>query len=261
MVWRKFLPVIMLLKWSCGPSNSTQNSQRVNSNCAQQQEPSVLELKRQKQFFSWNYGFLTDFSKRSTAEVKARIASMLRLNVKEFQFYDWFTDYSTPYPESALNWKDPYFHTKPIWKKIIKEYIDEIHRNGGRAWAYVLAVGSQSRDLHRHNGIYRLLDASGNWLWHEQKIPLYFANEELAEKQVSVWAEAVKALGFDGIRGILWSKAEASMKSQVSWILGQVVKTVESFRTGSECELRGFVLVGSLHYQKICRIPLCRGLE
>lgn len=146
-----------------------------------------------------NYGFLTDFSDLPPDEIRQRIQIMVNFfGIKEFQFYDWFADYSTP--TAGEQWWDPFFKRRKIFRQSILVCIDEIHRLGGRAWAYVQAAGSENKDLDATNpGIFRLIDQSGRRYEHMDTIPVYFLNREWAIHQVSIWGEAVKDLGFDGI--------------------------------------------------------------
>jgi len=151
-----------------------------------------------------NYGFLTKWECQSEGEARRRIVEMSELlGVREFQFYDWFADYSTPV--RGMEWSDPYFNQRQVCRSTIEVYIDEIHRRGGRAWAYVQSVGAEETDLENPSrGIYKLTDHLGQWHWHPSRddphaFPTYFANAEWAELMVARWAPAIKELGFDGI--------------------------------------------------------------
>src|SRR5687768_18429685 len=115
------------------------------------------------------YGFLTDFSCQPEALARRRVALMHEvMGIREFQFYDWFADYSTPV--RGRRWKDPFFRRREICRDTIEVYLDEIHRRGGRAWAYVQSVGSERKDLPHA----RLLDSKGKWYWHAGRFPTYF---------------------------------------------------------------------------------------
>ena len=151
------------------------------------------------------YGFLTyeTFAPQSDADVRARVATMAtEFGVREFQFYDWFADYSTP--TRGDQWTDPYFRRSPISRRSLEVGIDEIHRRGGRAWAYVQAVAAEETDLEIRNGdVRKLVGADGKWYWHapgkHPRFPTYLANAAWAEVQVGRWARPAKALGFDGL--------------------------------------------------------------
>ena len=152
------------------------------------------------------YGFITAnvLGYQTEAKIRARIAVMAEeYGIREFQFYDWFADYSTPL--SGGEWTDPYFHHIPISRRTIETCIDEIHRQGGRAWAYVQAIASEDNQLENpHRNICKLRDAKGAWYWHPHNVPnprfpTYFANGPWAEHMVEIWASPVKQLGFDGI--------------------------------------------------------------
>jgi hypothetical protein len=149
--------------------------------------------------FPGNYGFLTDYNcQDDEATARSRIDQLIQtFNVVDIQFYDWFVDYSTPV--SGTSWTDPWSHTRPICLQTIQWYIDEIHVQGGRAWAYVQSVASDDPNLADADaGIYPLLDASGQPYLMGQN-PTYFANAAWAQHQVGVWGLAVASLGFDGI--------------------------------------------------------------
>lgn len=152
------------------------------------------------------YGFLTSavLGPRFQEEVRGRVATMARdYGVREFQFYDWFADYSTPV--RGARWTDPYFRQTEISRRAIESSIDEVHRQGGRAWAYVQSVGAEEQNLEGlARGIKKLLDGNGKWHWHppgsdNPRFPTYFPNAAWAEHMVERWAPAIKALGFDGI--------------------------------------------------------------
>ena len=151
-----------------------------------------------------NYGFLTCFAEEPEPQTRARIATMAgRFGVREFQLYDWFADYATPV--AGAKWTDPYFHRREICRRTLEVYTDEIHRHGGRAWAYVQAVGAEETNLaDPAKDILKLVTAKGEWYWHppgvpQPRFPTYFANAAWAEHMVARWAPAVKQLGFDGI--------------------------------------------------------------
>ncbi|MCG3150226.1 MAG: hypothetical protein PCFJNLEI_03707 [Verrucomicrobiae bacterium] len=152
------------------------------------------------------YGFLSSAVMGPQAEetIRTRIATMARdYGIREFQFYDWFADYSTPV--AGDHWPTPYFQKGRIDRRTIEISIDEIHRQGGRAWAYVQAIGSDEKDLEDpQQDIWKLRNAAGQWHWHppgaeKPRFPTYFANAAWAKHMVSRWARRVKQLGFDGI--------------------------------------------------------------
>jgi hypothetical protein len=146
-----------------------------------------------------NYGFLTDYACTDEATARGRIDDLVQtFGVTDVRFYDWFVDYSTPV--SGQQWTDPWYHQRPICLQTIAWYIDELHQQGARAWAYVQSIASEDPNLADANaGIYPLLQASGTPFLMGNRIPTYFANAAWAQHQVSVWAPAVASLGFDGI--------------------------------------------------------------
>jgi hypothetical protein len=150
------------------------------------------------------YGFLTDYGSYPEAEAGGRVATLAQtFGIKEFQFYDWFATYSKP--TNGPSWPDPFKGERQIYLKTIKTYIDQIHRQGGRAWAYVQAVGADEADLEgRIAGIFRLRDSNNKPYSHppppeRPRFSAYFLNAEWADHMTDIWWRAVKELGFDGI--------------------------------------------------------------
>jgi hypothetical protein len=117
--------------------------------------------------------------------------------ITDVQFYDWFVDYQTP--TSGDKWTDPWSHSRQTCLTTIHWYLDELHHKGARAWAYVQSIASEDPNLADSQiGIYELADADGNRVSMSGH-PLYFANAAWADHQVSVWAQAIADLGFDGV--------------------------------------------------------------
>jgi hypothetical protein len=85
------------------------------------------------------------------------------LNVRDFQFYDWFDNYSGKYqtftnkvpPGKAAardwwrltSWTDPWFSSRIVRRDTLMAAIQRVRRRGGRAWAYVQAAGSEYWNL------------------------------------------------------------------------------------------------------------------
>jgi len=152
------------------------------------------------------YGFLSSavLGPQTETAVRARIVTMAQdYGIREFQFYDWFADYSTPV--AGNQWTDPYFRRSAISRRTIEISIDEAHRQGARVWAYVQAVGAEEQQLEDpKKDIWKLRDSKGEWHWHpdgvdKPRFPTYFANAAWATHMVDRWANAIKELGFDGI--------------------------------------------------------------
>jgi Glycosyl hydrolase family 66/KAP family P-loop domain len=148
------------------------------------------------------YGFLTDYGPHPEAQARARVKKLAETyGIKEFQFYDWFATYSKP--TNGSSWPDPFKHERQIDRETIRTYIDEIHQQGGRAWACVQAVGAEEADLADPSaGIYELLDRDGKHYQHSPEVPrfwTYFLNEAWADRMTGIWGLPVKKLGFDGI--------------------------------------------------------------
>jgi hypothetical protein len=144
------------------------------------------------------YGYLTAFHCQGEAGARARVRTMVReFGIREFQLYDWFADYSTP--TRGTRWTDPFFRRREICRATLTTYIDEIHRQGGRAWAYVQAVGAEETSwANPARQIFPLMH-NGQWHWHAGRFPCYFLNGAWARHMVAAWAPAVRQLGFDGI--------------------------------------------------------------
>jgi hypothetical protein len=151
------------------------------------------------------YGFLTyaSFAPQPEADIRNRIATMAGdFGVREFQFYDWFADYSTP--TRGDQWTDAFFRKSPISRRSIEICIDEIHKHGGRAWAYVQAVAAEENDLaDPQRDIHKLIGKYGKWYWHapgeHPRFPTYFANAAWARFQCARWLEPIAAIKFDGV--------------------------------------------------------------
>jgi hypothetical protein len=149
------------------------------------------------------YGYISALGPQPEDKIRTIVATMARdYGVREFMFYDWFADYSTPV--RGTEWKDPFFRRRPISRATIVAAIDEIHRHHGRAWAYVQAVGAEEDNLESAStDIWKLRGKNGEWYWHppgeQPRFPTYFPNSAWARFMVDRWAPAVKELGFDGI--------------------------------------------------------------
>jgi hypothetical protein len=151
-----------------------------------------------------NYGFLTNYACQSESAARGTIDTMVQtFGITDVQFYDWFASYSTP--TSGAEWTDPWFHSRQICSQTIQWYIDELHLQGARAWAYVQSIAAEENNLaNPAQGIYPLVNAQGTPAVLGPSgagvtYPLYFANAAWAQHQVGVWGSAVASLGFDGI--------------------------------------------------------------
>ena len=151
------------------------------------------------------YGFISSaaLGPQPEADARARVIAMARdYGIREFMFYDWFADYSTPV--RGTEWKDAFFRRHPISLATIRTSLDEVHRQGGRAWAYIQSVAAEEDNLESPtNGIKKLLTDRGNWYWHppgdHPRFPTYLPTAAWARFMVERWAPAVQELGFDGI--------------------------------------------------------------
>lgn len=151
------------------------------------------------------YGFISSaaLGLQPESKIRERVATMAQdYGIREFMFYDWFADYSTPV--RGEEWTDAFFRSHLIRLATLRAAIDEVHRQNGRAWAYVQAVAAEEDDLESpEDGIWKLRNAQGDWYWHppreHPRFPTYFPNAAWARFMVQRWAPPVKALGFDGI--------------------------------------------------------------
>ena len=150
------------------------------------------------------YGFLSSSALgRPEGDLRGRVRVMAQeYGIREFMVYDWFADYSTPVRGKA--WKDAFFHSHDIRLDTLRAAIDEVHRQGGRAWAYVQAVAAEEDNLDTPGSdIWKLRDSRNEAYRHppgdRARFPTYFPNAAWAVFMVDRWAPDIKALGFDGI--------------------------------------------------------------
>eukprot|EP00929_Paragymnodinium_shiwhaense_P103107 TRINITY_DN6639_c1_g1_i1.p1 TRINITY_DN6639_c1_g1~~TRINITY_DN6639_c1_g1_i1.p1 ORF type:complete len:335 (-),score=25.60 TRINITY_DN6639_c1_g1_i1:332-1336(-) len=150
------------------------------------------------------YGFLTQFAGLSEQEARNRVQDMYTsFGVLEFQFYDAFEGYSSPPQPHKASWtnkareiitgqKDP-----NVDRAILKAYISEIDKLGGRSWLYVQAMGCDRNDTAaRTLDCGKLLSCSGS---HEAFLDAVVLTEEWARRFAPQWAIFAKSLGFSGI--------------------------------------------------------------
>lgn len=144
-----------------------------------------------------NYGFLTFFTcGYRDEEINSLINPMIDgYGIKEFQFQTWFKSYSEPTNIYHDSWLEAYSHRDLICEDSIKRLIQQIHKRGGRAWAYVQAMGSEYNNLPYT----KILDNNGNQYMHGGRFYVYALNSAWADYQVNIWANEIKNLGFDGI--------------------------------------------------------------
>jgi hypothetical protein len=185
------------------------------------------------------YGYLTDFRCQSDAEARARIRTMAReFGIREFQLYDWFADYSTP--TRGARWTDPFFRRREICRATLSAYISEIHRQGGRAWAYVQAVGAEETSwANAARQIFPLM-RGGRWHWHAGRFPCYFLNGAWARHMAARWAPEIRQLGFDGIH---WDTLGALASDRAAETAG-----THAFLRTTQAELRRHGLLQTLNF-------------
>jgi hypothetical protein len=190
-----------------------------------------------------NYGFLTDYSCMDEATARARIDDLVQtFGVTDVQFYDWFVDYSTP--TAGQTWTDPWKHERTICLQTIQWYVDELHLQGARAWAYVQSIASEDPNLaDSAAGIYPLVDASGTPYLMGKRIPTYFANAAWAQHQVTVWAPTVASLGFDGIH---WDTL-----GPIAGDYGAETAGIHAFLGSAGPSLQGFGLLQTMNFVSV----------
>lgn len=169
------------------------------------------------------YGYLTNYENMNEEDARQIIREMVtKYDIKEFQFYDWFSSYGGPPLSDQTQWTDPYFHSKNIYRSTISYHIDEIHKQGGRAWAYVQSIASTDPNLSQEdiNGIYKLVDKDKNWYQRSDNFGFhfygYFLNKSWADYMVSTWAPTIKQLGFDGIHWDTLGTVAGSYEAETS---------------------------------------------
>ena len=136
--------------------------------------------------------------------------------MQDFQFYDWFSNYSgakvfdaktpSPSPQYQENWwncetwKDGYALQRDIKRVVVYQAIQQIQAKGGRAWAYVQAQASE--DLHLADPPQDQIKQLGKSFNHGNggsMVGGYLQNAALAKYQCEAWMQPVLDLGFFGI--------------------------------------------------------------
>lgn len=173
------------------------------------------------------YGFLSDFSSMSEMEARQRIQRLYEnFGVQDFQFYDWAYSYSEA--TQGDSWTDAFLRSRPVSRATILTFIDEIHRLGGRAWAYVQAVGAEEYDLdYLKPHAFRLVDRSGRSYVHAGRFPCYFANAAWARFMVNRWAPQIMELGFDGIHWDTLGAIAGNYDAEKSGVLEFIQQSAE----------------------------------
>jgi hypothetical protein len=173
------------------------------------------------------YGFLSDFSSMNEMEARQRIQRLCEnFGVQDFQFYDWAFSYSEA--TQGDHWTDAFLRSRPVSRATILTYIDEIHRLGGRAWAYVQAVGAEEYDLdYLKPHAFRLVDRSGRPYVHAGRFPCYFANAAWARFMVNRWAPDIMELGFDGIHWDTLGAIAGNYDAEKSGVLEFIQQSAE----------------------------------
>lgn len=90
------------------------------------------------------YGFLSDYGKKSDAQLQSTIEVLNRYHINGIQFYDWMYDHQRPLAGTVDNpastWLDLIGRTN--YYSTVKGYIDQAHAKGMKAMFYNLAFGA-----------------------------------------------------------------------------------------------------------------------
>ena len=148
---------------------------------------------------------------------------MVNYGIRDFQFYDWFANYSgnatfEPPPEkvtppyllnwwNCASWKDGYRVKRDISRTVVFQAIQQIHAKGGRAWAYIQAQGSEDPNLvtkfknHTpHSDVLEQIGTIPHGFTNDAAlVTIYAQTEALADYQADNWIQPVVDLGFFGI--------------------------------------------------------------
>jgi len=154
------------------------------------------------------YGYISDFSIEPEV-ARENIRNMKKYGIIEFQFYDWFSSYTHPPDLFWSRWINAYNPSYIIRMDTLKAYIEEIHKIGGRAWAYIQSV-AVDYDHDPCAGIEKCkytptrLNSNNtnlgfNYIIGKHSYRTYNPSQEWATRMVNVWGKTVKELGFDGI--------------------------------------------------------------
>lgn len=149
------------------------------------------------------YGFLTNFTctedqARSTIDFMVDI-----LGIHDFQFYDAFYTYSKPFPPGVPWWEtktSTYLDNSTkhfVYVTVLRAYIDQIKKRGGRSWLYVQSIGSDDDDNDVPLAFQRLSythNVCGRPLF-----TCYKPNELWAQRMCDVWVPYALYMGFDGV--------------------------------------------------------------
>jgi len=141
------------------------------------------------------YGFLTQFSGISEADARSRVRNMWEaFRVLEFQFYDAFEGYSRPPSLDQAKWKSAF--GRPVSRAILKAYVDEISKLGGRSWFYVQAMGTDPDDVDMQAGAAVI----GQHIVDGQPLlDVVAPTVSWAQRIAPGWARFAASLGFSGI--------------------------------------------------------------
>jgi len=141
------------------------------------------------------YGFLTQFTDIPEAEARMRIRRMWEVfRVLEFQFYDAFEGYSRPPQPVFASWVSSF--GRRVDRGILRAYIDEIRKIGGRSWLYVQAMATDPNDTAAHSG---MAVAGQHYVDGQPLLDVVVTNAAWADRIAGTWAEFAASMGFSGI--------------------------------------------------------------
>lgn len=153
------------------------------------------------------YGYLSDFSV-SPDEIVRRVNVMFSRGVREFQFYDWFSSYTSPPDLAKGSWKNAFNPDYTIRLDTIQAATVRIRELGGRSWAYIQSIAVDYLDdpcyglascPYKQTQIRSNNNIGFNYILNKYSFKVYDPDSSRAARMVKVWAPPVKELGFTGI--------------------------------------------------------------
>lgn len=141
------------------------------------------------------YGSVTAFDV-TEEEARLRVRRMMEVfEIREFQFYDTMQGYSHPPAPHLPEWRTACMN-KLVRRRIIRVYVDEIRRLGGRSWLYVQSMASDEGDAAWTAGFEVI---GKHFCYNRPVMDRIVPNGGWAKHIAPQWARFAAGLGFDGI--------------------------------------------------------------
>lgn len=141
------------------------------------------------------YGAVTVFSLKES-EARLRVRRMFEVfQIREFQFYDAMQGYSHPPAPDLVEWQTACLNRR-VQKKIIRAYVDEVRRLGGRSWLYVQAMATDMGDTAWQEGFHVL---GQHFCYNRPVMDRIMLSAAWGQHIAPQWANFTADLGFDGI--------------------------------------------------------------